>query len=235
MAAVAEKPEIREQVGVALNSSRLVSRPEGGETALDRIGALGMAAALVATGQDRHDDPLVSSVMDQSPIDARNVIEGELAPILWHLRYAQQYDSLPRAIHLFSSWMNIGDRMADKAPQLRAFAARILHEWLSDRCVNCGGSGRMQRLGNGQVVKTRGSMARNTVFVGCGKCHGRGKAVYSHVERAHSLGLSLKDFDGANWSKSFNLAGAWIDNIARRIRRPLTAELGRRKRHAQRT
>lgn len=234
MAAAAERPDIREQVGVAVNASSLVMRAEGGETSLDRVAGLGAAAAVVASGQDRSDDPLASAQADMRPLKEKDAIEAELGPMLWHLRYGQQHGGLSKAIALFALWLGGQHQMEDKRAHLVAFSARVLHEWLSDRCIACGGSGKLQRLGNGNLVRPRGSMQRNAVYSACRACGGGGRAAVSHVERARGLGLDREHYDATNWPRAFNSAAAWIDNIARRIRRPLTAELERRKRHAGR-
>src|SRR6202022_2396813 len=97
--ATAEKADIREQVGIAVNTSALVTR--SGETDLDRVAALGAAACEVSLGADLAGVPIAAAaaevyrrstdmrdvMLDPGDINPKDRLAGELGPLLWHIRY----------------------------------------------------------------------------------------------------------------------------------------------------
>jgi hypothetical protein len=113
---------------------------------------------------------------------------------------------------------------------LLRFSTRVLHESLSDRCQACGGSKKQERTRTGAWVRPRGAMQRNAVFGVCRACEGTGRARPSHGERARWLKLAMKDYDDGRWKQRFSAAHVWIKrDLERRIIRPLTSELERRR------
>jgi hypothetical protein len=236
LSVIDKKPDIRELVGIAVNTS-VLTFAEGQERALDRVAGLGAAALAVTVGADRADVAIASSraVVYGEAIDVRDALIGELGPMLWHLRYGAQHELLSRAIPLYAQWL--GKRRTFEAfttPEqlllLTRFSARAMHEWLSDRCIACGGSGKLERTRSGSWIRPRGSMQRNAVFRVCSACNGTRRALASHGERARWLEITNAVYEEERWPQRFNAARAWLAMHAARIHRPLTAELERRKR-----
>jgi hypothetical protein len=254
MTETAEKPDIRELVGVAVNSSRLDASPLC-ERALDRVAGLGAAALEVSVGADLAGLPIAamagdvyrSSVgmrevmLDPGTPDARDQLAGELAPLLWHIRYGAQHGLLPQAIRLYAHWLQTRRLFAAYAGDVHRvfrerFCACVLHEWLSDRCVICGGSGRLEITITGGLIRPRGNMQRNARFTVCrtrhgGGCGGSGRAVPSHTLRAKWLELDRATYEAERWAQKFSAALIWLKQFhAARLYRPLTTQLERRKR-----
>lgn len=232
-----ERSDLREQIGIAVNASSLVMR-ERAETALDRVAAMGSAAAAIASGADREDQPIAGarSVVYGTVPDKRDVIAGELVPMLWHIRYGRQHGLVPRAITLFARWLVFRKIFTEfEAPEkfglLERFAGRLLHEWLSDRCIACGGSGKLEKTKGGSLIRPRGSMQRNATFAVCTSCQGTRMAAPNETERARWMGVTAKAYEDDGWTRRFSVGRIWLTGVlARRINRPLTAELERRTR-----
>lgn len=244
-----ERPDIRELVGVAVNTSGLALK-EGQEGALDRVAALGAAAMEIASGGDLQGLPVAAMqpevyrrsmsmadlMLDPGTSDARDVLAAELGPLLWHIRYGGQHENLPRAARLYTTWLRtrrLFAELADQAhaEQLERFTARVLHEWLSDRCAPCGGSGKLERSKTGSWIRPRGSMQRNATFRVCPACNGTRRAMPSHAERARWLGLAFADYEKNRWQQRFSAALIWLKQFhSGRVHRPLTLQLERRKR-----
>lgn len=229
----ARKPDVRELIGTAVNASQLVMRA-GAESALERVAALGAAALAVQLGADRLDLP-IAACRDHPPTP-ENVIAAELGSLLWHIRYGGQFDAVPQAVTLFATWLS-GRGKFSKLCQARRIlllpklAARALHEWLSDRCVACGGSGKEERTRTGSWVRPRGSMQRNAIFRTCRACHGSRRRLHGDRERARSLGVSNEAYVAERWDVALRgSVGALGRLLASRLRAPLTAELERRTR-----
>jgi hypothetical protein len=231
----ARRPDLREQIGTAVNASSLAMRDEA-ETAIDRVAALGAAALAVTVGADRH-DVAIGACQDVA-FSQENALAGELASLLWHIRYGAQFDALPTAIVLFATWLSGRGKYAKLEPERRMvlmpkLATRAMHEWLSDRCVACGGSGKEERTRSGSWVKPKGSMQRNAVFRVCRVCHGSKRRIHGDRERATSLGLSKLEYESGRWDACVRGSVAALDNVfSKRLYSPLTAELERRKRRS---
>ncbi len=224
------KPDLREQLGTAVNSSTL--KLNGHEGPLERIAALGMAILAVQLGADREGQPVAGSralVHGRAP-DRQNVVAGELAGLIWHIKYGRQETLVPRAIALFAEYMTWRSRLAQVEPRFLApFATQALHEWLSERCQACGGSGKLERTRSGAWVRPRGAMQRNAVFRECTACNGSRRAPPPHAERRRRLGLTAEQYEEQGWARHFNAALAWLSfSLAPLIRRPLARELERR-------
>lgn len=233
----ARKPDIRELVGVAVNTSALTLKV-GHEGATLRIAAVGAAALAISTGADRDDVPVSGSrpAVYGKALDQRDVIAGELAPMLWHIRYGGQHGLVPKAIALYARWLqqrrSFEGLTDDKGRALlQLFAGRVLHEWLSDRCLACGGSGKLERTRSGSWIRPRGSMQRNATFRACTTCNGSRRAAISHTARVQWLGMTMSVYESERWAQRFTAALVWLNQFhANRLVRPLTAELERRKR-----
>jgi len=232
-----EKRDIRELVGIAVNTSGLTMKVNQ-ERALDRIAALGAASLAMRLGVDREDLPIAAAkpLVYGDELDIRDVLAGELAPVLWHVRFGGQYDQVPAAITLFAGWVSHHRLFAEwKAPEhlrLRlAYAERVMHEWLSDKCTACGGSGKQQRSQGGQWIRPQGLMQRNAIFRTCSACQGTRRPPPSPPQRMKALGLTREEYDSQRWDQRFSAGFHWLNRfLPPRLERALTAELGRRKR-----
>lgn len=236
------KPDVREQVGRAVNSSHLVIRVRS-EGDLDRVAALGAATLAVQLGADRRHAGSISSAAaaqgSASPaVIAKDRLAGELGALLWHIRFGRQHGHVPMAITLFAHWMMDRPQFAEVQPDdarrllLAQFAQVALHEWLSDRCVACGGSGKLERTSLG-LIRPRGSMQRNARFAPCRGCGGNGKARPNHKVRARAFGIAKNCYFDQHWPARFIMAERWLSHaLASRLVRPLTMQLERRKRQA---
>jgi hypothetical protein len=240
------KRDVLELVGCAVNASALELR-EGRELPLDRVAALGGAAHRIATGADlaglpvaamgadlyRRSADLRQLMLDPGTPDQRDILAGELCPNLIHIREGRQFHLLPRTIKLFALWLQPRRLFAElkttaELELLERFAEQVLHEWLSDKCTHCGGTGKLERLANGRSVRPRGSMQRNATFIVCTGCMGNGRSRPSPAMRKQRLGISYERYEAERWKQRFGAALVWVDHLLhRRIRRPLTAELGR--------
>jgi len=234
-----EKPDVREQVGVAVNSSSLVMRARG-EGDLDRVAALGAATLSVQLGADRRHGGSIQAagIAPANSVTAkRDRLAGELGSLLWHIRFGRQYQHAPTAVALFIEWMLDRPQFSHIEPEharalvLKPFAEMALHEWLSDRCVSCGGSGKLERTRSG-LVRPRGSMQRNARFAPCRACGGNGKAKPNHKVRARTFGIPTKWYFDQHWPARFIMADRWLSHaLAARLVGPLTTQLERRKKH----
>lgn len=240
------RPDIAELVGVALNASSL-EFAENHERPLDRVAALGAAAARIETGADlagltiaamqvdvyRRSADMRTLMLDPGTFDEVNDIAARLCPLLWHIREGCQHENLPQAIRLFSTWLRHRRTFTgfDTAAHLRVlerFGAWVMHEWLSDTCLRCGGSGKLERTRGGTWIRPRGAMQRNATFRECMGCHGSGRARPSHTERARWLEIPMQWYESEGWEQRFTAAHLWLSQLLhRRVRRPLTAELER--------
>lgn len=247
---MSQRRTLEESVGVAVNSSslRIEARAPGAETNLLRVAALGAAVLHVQHGADRlghrgRGVPVAQVVNspghEPKPIDQ---VAGELAGVLYHLRYGGQHELVGQAIILFAAYIGMRRRfgpdgmLASLEPGARAqllcrFAERSLHEWLSDRCIACGGSGKLERTESGSWVRPRGMMKRNAQFRVCASCHGSRRAVPSHTERRKHLQLTLAQYEAQGWAQHFSASFTWLSSgHVGRLGRPLRVQLERSKR-----
>lgn len=240
---MSEKAGLLEQLGVAVNTSALELR--GGESDLLRVAALGAASLEISTGADLQNLPIAAVAVDVhrasssmrelmlSPgtPDRRDAIVGELSPLLVHIREGGQHGQLPKAIVLYVQWLRHRRSFAEmEERQLHRFSTRVLHEWLSDTCRPCGGTGKLERTRSGAWIRPRGSMQRNAVFGVCRGCGGTGRARPSQGERARWMELTMAAYERERWMQRFSAGLSWLSHlIARRVHRPLTAQLERRR------
>ena len=229
----ARKPCLQEQYAIATQSSTLVLAVDA-ERALDRLGAMGMAAASISVGDQDARIPIgaasLPQVLERRPATDEQQLAARLAPAIWRL--AANPGDLDRVARMFAAWMTLRPRLADiaddpdHAARLVSFARRVLHEWLHDRCGRCGGSGRLQLTPRGPV-RTLGSNARNARYIRCTLCHGHGGALPSPVEQATAIGLHLPEFDALGWPGHFRAARAWLARLRTRPTKHLRRELER--------
>jgi hypothetical protein len=242
------KADIRELVGISVNSSALVvSRGEGD---LDRVAAVGAASLEISVGADMANLPVAAMageiyrrsadmrdvMLDPGTPDDRDQVVGELAPMLWHIREGKHESLVMLAIPLFARWLSGRRLLASvESSLLQRFAGRVLHEWLSDRCIICGGTGRLELTRTGTLIRPRGNMQRNARFTTCrtrggGGCQGTGRAQASHTERIRWLQIERVAYEAERWAQRFNAGQTWLSFlIHRRLYRPLTGQLERRK------
>jgi len=234
------KPDLRELVGIAVNSSSLVMCARG-EGDLDRVAGLGAATLAVQLGADRHGGSIAGAAAAQPltppALVARNRLAGDLGALLWHVRYGRQHEHLARAIALFAEWMMDRPQFAKLEPPARRlvlnlFAPIAIHEWLSDRCSVCGGSGKLERTREGKFIKPRGSMQKNARFAPCRSCWGNGRARPNHKARARAMGIPKQWYFDQRWPARFLAGFTWLTQLGGRLSHPLTVQLERRKKLA---
>lgn len=240
------RPDLRELVGVSMNTSSLVisGRSAHVETPLLRIAGLGSAGQHVHHGADLLGVPVTMMVSrpEHRP-DPQDVITADLASNLWHICYAGQHDAVPRATVLLARWMSYRTRMQqhfDRYPPphgverdsiLRAFAAVVLHEWLSGTCVACGGIGKLYLSRSGSWIRPGNSLQRNATRRVCPACNGSKRQAPSHGARARALGLTHQAYEQQRWAAHFKVATtAWLNTKILRLMRALTIQLERSKR-----
>lgn len=237
MAEPVVKRDLRELMGISVNASTLTLQRAHQETPLTRIAAMGAAALAVHHSADIQKVPIAgaASLVYGKPLDPRDVLAGELVPMLWHIRYGRQHDLVPKAVALFAAWIAYRAHFAEYAqPEHQAlrlaFSARAMHEWLSDKCPVCGGTKKQERSRSGRWVRPRGSMQRNATFRPCVACSGTGRASIRHPERMKDLGLTREQYEGQHWQQRFNAGLKWLTELLpSRLMRSLTSQLERRK------
>ena len=236
---------LREQIGVALNTSSLTLRPNV-ETGLERIAALGAAALAIESGADRARLSIAAMqpevvtrsagmrALMQSPPpmrDPQDAIVAVLAPMLWHLEAGGQDELMDEAVKRLGEWCAHRPRFGDLTEAGRELVARcVLVEWLAPHCRTCKGSGKQQRSRIGQWLTPEGSMQRNAVFRPCRACNGSGRIFRGSTERAQAMGMSRATFEAGQWGERVRVCWYWIRQfILTRPHRPLTVQLERRR------
>lgn len=224
MAAAIEKRGIVEAVGVAVGSSDLSSR-EQRERHIDLIAAVGAASARLHYGDQAL--PIAGAALKPTGSSADR-IAADLAPKLWHLKAGGQEQTALRLGGTFALWLREKNEFAQTDERLlRDFAAAVIHEWTEARCMRCRGAGVLELDRRGRKVP-RPTHARNARFITCDLCAGSRRALPNHQRRADCLGLDRKIYEDERWYRRFRLALVWLEQIARRLRRPLQIESGRR-------
>lgn len=227
---VEEKPDIRELLGRDFSSSnlRLEARSPNATTPLMRIAALG-AATMRVQYRATHDGADVRQLSSR-PRDERATLAGNLAQLLWHLRYGGQYGLLQETISHVAASCAMRARFAyltedDRLALLPKLAAVALDEWLSDRCTVCRGCGKQERSRTGRWIRPRGSMQRNATFRPCNACHGSGRAMASQTVRRQRLGLDLERYNAERWDRHVDVAIVMLDREIRLLNRPIGHQL----------
>ncbi len=207
------RPDLQERFGVAVHSKNLVVDER--TRAVDIIASMAIASMTI-----RADDP-----------DGDGAIVGELAPLLWRLKAGGEDVFESRASALFASWLVLKgrmrrDRAADGAggynldSSALPLAARLVHEWLHERCRSCRGCGKQEKIGD-KWQAPRGMKMLRPQFRVCQSCGGTGNGKTKHHERAQLLGIKMIDYDRGPWRRLFLANGTCLDRIARRVYRPL--------------
>lgn len=227
------KPDLQEQIGRALNTSHLEHRRER-DTAVVLVGALGAAALHIHHGADRRREPVSTVLLDPAhQVDPQDAVAAQLALSLRHVREGGQGSEIPRAVRLFTAWLGFRSRfhaIEDRDVLLPKLAERALHEWLSDKCIACGGSGKLERSPTGSWLRPRGSMQRNATFRTCPACEGSRRQAISHTARRVALDITRERYDDERWDAHFKAALSWLAmKISPRLNRPLTVQLERSK------
>lgn len=190
----------------------------------------------------------MAAILDpgEQEIARQERLAAEAGSLLWHLIYGGQHDLLGtyvcvptgavlllpgKAPIAFSAWLRHRPRLADATDtEVATLAMRVLTERINERCQACGGSGKQERTPFGNWVRPLGRQARNANFRTCEHCSGSRRMHPAHPERARLLGLTREKYDAARWGARFNAAHVWVEVLARKLRRPLTGQLERRKR-----
>lgn len=161
----ADKPDLRERLGAALNTSDL--RSDSRERPSDIIGALGFTQ--LNPEADAHDEH------ELVVIDARS----ELGAMLMRLKYGGDRVLGDRAATLLVWWMRRQRAYAkwklrpNGEALLAKFARQALAEWLYPVCPACNGR-RYRGLERDTVIAKR---------VRCNRCRGRGEVSYKPSDR----------------------------------------------------
>ena len=244
---MSERRTLQEQLGVAMNAGglRIEPREPGMETSLLRLAALGAASLHIRHGADRGGQqgrgcPVAEMMAKPGHAPShQDALAGELVSDLIHIRDGRQFERLPAAIACFATWCSYRRQFADEtrfpdrarlALLLPKFSARTMHEWLSDKCIACGGSGKLERSEGGSWIRPRGRMQRNATFRPCTPCHGSRRAMPSHTARRMALGIALEVYEAETWARHFSAGLAWLTTLLyRRVHRPLTVQLERSK------
>lgn len=207
MAVRDEPPDLRERIGVATN--------DDGADPLGKIGALGAATLMLPH------KPL------SEPAPTRWNPDRRLAALLWRLKFGLDARSAgPEAVALFAWWLRRHPIFArfNSTPEsqtLRMFAARVICEWVHDRCEPCGGTG----LANPEPTAT---VAKNVHRIKrCEVCQQHpGRPVIDHAARALALGLPQPIY-WKYWERRFAKALELMPRIEPRCEEPLRKQMRR--------
>lgn len=239
LAVVDEPPDLREQVGRAVNASRLVMRPEVRGPA-DLLVALGGASQALREGWTNRDGKVVGK--DRSA--------ASLSPLLWRLKFGRDNGAALEAAELLSARIRAGDqrfvarrvwpwprnpashRVEDQRRHL--MAACVIREWCHETCSHCAGVGRQQVVrGHGTRKARRSKVAAmgraavpGTVLVRCNACQGTGRALVIAAERAQAIGVTLEVYR-ERWQRRFDRAEQELRRVVGRLDGPLKRRLRR--------
>src|SRR5258706_8973658 len=177
-----ERPTIQESVGRAVGASVLVMSEDRAETPLVRVAAIGGAAMTVAANRDA---PEPRAASNQDRICAR------LAPLLWRLKFGGDgtRETALDAVSLLRDYMLLqpfclNHGMTEDRRLLAKFCARVIFEWMVDKCNACGGTGLQELLRGGVTRRTRSFANPKVRHVTCRACKGTRKAMVNGAERA---------------------------------------------------
>lgn len=207
-----DRPGVGELYGIAINAAVLELDP-GRESALDRVCEMGYARIAMAF------------------VEGEGRVAGELAPWLWRAGYGRDRGTaLVQACVKFREWLVLKPYFAeiDRADPgvIQRFAECTVEEWLSHRCVACGGGGWQEVSPTGKRVRPSGR-ARNAPKAICLSCRGSGKPKPAPKLRMRVLGGGGRKIPGAEyfgfWHHQFRLALTWLREISARPREHLHA------------
>lgn len=161
MAAAAERMEIREVIGSAINARNLgADVTQQALRPVDRIAAFGMAGG--------------------------HTLKRRLAESLWRVRWGQDARSRREAGELFAAVLHRRDEvqrrwnMRQPGGTLGAFALMVVLEWEHGRCSRCGGAGSIPR-----------GAGRSADRSYCRPCNGTGRNRVHPGDRARAVGVTM--------------------------------------------
>ncbi|MEI6317430.1 MAG: hypothetical protein WCS09_02870 [Pseudomonadota bacterium] len=212
----AEAKDVEELVGTATQTSAL-ALSDLREGDIDRVAAFAMALRRSAGGIAVADDRALSRRVD-----------AQLASALWRAAYGQDEASerMAKGALELALTLRLHTRLlhplAAEPFRTRPLAARVIREWVHDRCGACGGSGSQEVLAGRRVRPT--SFARNARLVSCAGCEGSGHARPNRRDRRHAIERINEQIDMATfdrlWNPIFRFAGYQCDRVAGNVRRP---------------
>lgn len=251
---MSERPDLRERLGAALNSSDL-SPDDVRERPVDLIAALGYTQ--LNPNASEHAE------VELSTVDPRT----ELGSLLMRLKYGGDRVLGGRALQLLVVWIQHQRayrkwriRFVGEKERLEKFARLVLAEWLFPVCQECHGreyqgldvgavkSRRVQCKrcqGSGEVKNARanGNGHIRTACIGCrgfgnytlermvqGKprqcsgCNGTGVHRGSDADRALELGVDVKVYERL-WARRFSWLGGALDRLDHTEKRCLQAQM----------
>jgi len=140
MAQAAEKVEIREVIGVAMNARNLgIDATGAGLRDVDRIAAFGLAG--------------------------NGTLKTRLSESMWRVRWGRDHRARGESGQLFAAVLARSDTVRRKwnirqtDDMLRRFALAAVIEWEHDKCAQCGGAGSIPRS-KGRDVRVHCSLCR---------------------------------------------------------------------------
>lgn len=253
MSLTAERPDVLERLGGALNSSDLSPDDE-------RVRAIDLVAALAYT--QVNPDGAEHDALEMAPIDPRT----ELAAVLVRLKYAGDRSLGNRAAILLGHWVRRQKAFGKwrihpgQLSVLDCFVRQSLAEWLYPVCQVCSGR---EALGitRGEVVQRRircsrcstkgwlterSSISGSLVRRDCLRCRGRGWNTMTKVrqekarecyacmgtgrqrpndaERSRALGLEHRVYQ-RHWQRRFDWLAAGLDRLDRLVKRSLQNQM----------
>lgn len=211
--AAEERATIFERVGTACNAGTLRLDPLR-VSAIDLVAAIGFAAARITR---------------------RNAIEGELVPLLLRAKFSRDVEAEVRVVPLLAVWLSMRLRLGLPPGEARtalisAFAHRLIHEWINDRCRGCNGSGLQERIGKGGRRAPKLFIRNNMRLLTCTACRGSGFAKDNHQARAMALHCTRLVYRQDEWANRFANGRSWLAELAGRAERPLRIAMARRLR-----
>lgn len=227
MSEPARKPDLQEQIGIAVNAS-VLELNVGYEQHLDRVAALGYARTDLTTVR--------TGETTRAPVSSeRERIAGELAPLLWRAKFGADDVAQRFCTVFYAGWLMTGEHFSEinrAVPGLlMRFSRRALYEWMHEICRGCGGTRLQERVRGGQPIRPRGRGFRNTQMVCCTVCHGSGRVAVEPAARIRALAssdhrVSWREYTDL-WRPAFARAQFQLRSLARRAHRPLQSALDR--------
>jgi len=240
------RPDLCELVGVAVGSSTLVMDPERERSHLATVAALGGAVSRIALNLDNAVPlrpgarsgvltllPRASEEARQlagmQPPGKRDTIEARLAPLLWRMKYGDDRtpETAIESVRLFARWL-AGTPAWQEHPVpgilIEQFCARVIYEWMADKCPACRGTGVQELLRNGVARRPKRFGDPNVRHVQCRACRGTTRSRPDAMARARVLDVSLALYR-ALWASRMDRAGRQLARIARRLIKPLRSEM----------
>jgi hypothetical protein len=184
--------------------------------------AIGLLGALGAAGHNRYFDNADGRIKARlTPAGTAQINPTRrMAALLERAKFGVDRASVRPAVLLFADYLRRRPeyahwRIDDGEALIVRFSARVVFEWLHDRCAQCGGGG---QIPIGKII------GRSTRTKTCGVCMGNGAAKIDHPIRARFLGVS-KDIYVRHWTDRFMQAHGWLAAIDESVIKPLRMQL----------